>query len=166
MYPEIKITDDMKDRAKAKYNKIKIDTTKDKREFASEGKRLFYGYLGEIVVMDYYGVGDIDDYEYDIIIGESKVDVKTISCKFKPPVNYLAAVNSCEADGEHRQEADSYIFVRIREDCEIAWIVGHIECERFFDLSTFVKKGETVDGIKFEKANSNVLRIENLYQLQ
>ena len=165
MFPEIKITDDMRDRAKNKYDKIKLAPERDKRRFGSEGKRIFEGYIGEVVVMDYYGVGDVDDYEYDIIINEVKVDVKTITCKFKPTPNFLAVVNSCEIDGEHRQEADTYIFVRMREDYEVAWIVGYMMCENFFDLSTFVEKGGTFDGQKFEKANSNVLPIENLYQI-
>ena len=152
----------MRDRAKAKYNKINIDSEKDKRRFASEGRRLLYGYLGEVIVMDYYDVDDIDDYEYDIIIGEYKVDVKSISCKFKPPINYLASVNSCEIKGEHRQNADVYIFVRIREDCKIAWILGFIECDRFFQMSKFINKGESYHGMKFEKANMNVLPINKL----
>ena len=155
----------MRDRAKAKYDKIKLAPERDKRRFGSEGKRIFEGYIGEVVVMDYYGVGDIDDYEYDIIINEINVDVKTISCKFKPTPDFLAVVNSCEIQGEHRQKADSYIFVRIREDYEVAWIVGYMMCERFFDLSIFVEKGGTFDGQKFEKAHSNVLPIENLYQI-
>ena len=163
LYPEIRISQDMKGRAKAKYNKIKINPEKDKRKFASEGNRLLYGYLGEVIVMDYYGVDDVDDYEYDIIVGEYKIDVKSISCKFEPPKNYLAAVNSCEIEGEHRQDADIYIFVRIREDCEIAWIVGFIECDRFFDMSKFIQKGETYHGMKFEKANTNVLPINKLH---
>ena len=166
MFPEIKMADDMKMRAKAKYNKINIDPTKDRRRFASEAKRLLYGYLGEVVVMDYYGVDDIDDYEYDIIVGEYKIDVKTISCKFKPPMNYLASVNSCEIEGEHRQNADVYIFVRIREDCTIAWLVGFIECERFFDMSKFLKKCDTYHGMTFDKANMNVLPIRNLHRIQ
>ena len=138
MYSEIRISQDMRDRAKAKYNKINIDPEKNKRRFASEGRRLLYGYLGEVVVIDYYGVDDIDDYEYDIVIGEHKVDVKSISCKFKPPTSYLAAVNSCETEGEHRQDADIYIFVRIREDCEVGWILGFIECYNFFKKSKFI----------------------------
>ena len=163
MYSEIRITQDMRDRAKIKYDKIKIDDKRDKRRFASEGKRLMYGYLGEIVVMDYFGVEDVDDYEYDIIIDGDKVDVKTISCKFKPPGHYLAAINSCEIDGEHRQNADKYIFVRIREDCKVAWILGFIECDRFFQMSKFLNKGETYHGMKFEKANMNVLPINKLH---
>ena len=155
----------MKDRAKAKYNEIKIDATKNKRQFASEGKRLLYGYLGEVIVCDYYEVDDIDDYEYDIIIGEYKVDVKSVSCKFKPPLHYLATVNSCEIEGDHRQDADIYIFVRIREDCEIAWILGFIECDRFFSMSEFIKKGEEYHGMKFEKANMNALPINRLHSI-
>ena len=117
----------MKSRAKDKYNQIKLDPTRDKRQFASEGKRLLYGYLGEMIVMEYYGVGDVDDYEYDIVLGDYKTDIKSISCKFKPPPNYLATVNSCEIEGDHRQDADIYMFVRIQEDCKVAWLVGYIE---------------------------------------
>ena len=155
----------MRDRAKAKYNKINIDPEKNKRRFASEGRRLLYGYLGEVVVIDYYGVDDIDDYEYDIVIGEHKVDVKSISCKFKPPEHYLATVNSCETEGEHRQDADFYIFVRIREDCRIGWILGFIECDNFFKMSKFIEKGGTYHGMKFDKANMNVLPISKLYPI-
>ena len=68
----------MRARAKSKFNKIRIDETKDKRRFASEAGRLLYGYLGEVVVMDYFDVQDIDHYEYDIIINNFKVDVKSI----------------------------------------------------------------------------------------
>ena len=166
MYPEIIITDDMKSRAKDKYNQIKLDPTRDKRQFASEGKRLLYGYLGEMIVMEYYGVGDVDDYEYDIVLGDYKTDIKSISCKFKPPLNYLATVNSCEIEGDHRQDADIYMFVRIHEDCKVAWIVGYIECERFFEMSKFINKGETYHGMTFEKANMNVLPIKDLHRVQ
>ena len=156
----------MKTRAKDKYNNIKLDPKRDKRQFASEGKRLLYGYLGEMIVMEYYKVGDIDDYEYDIILGEYKTDIKSISCKFKPPLNYLASVNSCEIEGDHRQDADIYMFVRIREDCKVAWLVGYIECDRFFEMSKFINKGETYHGMTFEKANMNVLPIKNLHRVQ
>ena len=166
MYPEIRITEDMKIRAKDKYNNIRLDPTRDKRQFASEGRRLLYGYLGEMIVMEYYGVGDVDDYEYDIVLGEYKTDIKSISCKFKPPLNYLASVNSCEIEGDHRQDADIYMFVRIREDCEVAWLVGFIECERFFSMSKFLNKGETYHGMTFDKANMNVLPIRNLHRIQ
>ena len=166
MYPEIIITDDMKSRAKDKYNQIKVDPTRDKRQFASEGKRLLYGYLGEMIVMEYYGVGDVDDYEYDIVLGDYKTDIKSISCKFKPPPNYLATVNSCEIEGDHRQDADIYMFVRIQEDCKVAWLVGYIECERFFEMSKFINKGETYHGMIFEKANMNVLPIKDLHRIQ
>ena len=165
MYSEIRISQDMRNRAKSKFEKIKIDTAKDKRRFASEGSRLLYGYLGEVIVMDYYGVDDIDDYEYDIIVGEYRIDVKSISCKFKPPEHYLTAVNSCEIEGEHRQDADIYIFVRIREDCKGAWILGFIECDRFFEMSKYIQKGETYHGMKFEKANMNVLPINKLHAI-
>ena len=155
----------MRVKAKAKYKKIEIDSSKDKRRFGSEAKRLLYGYLGEVVIIEYYGVDDVDDFEYDIVIGEYKTDVKSISCKFKPPIHYLAAVNSCEIDGEHRQAADIYMFVRIREDCNVAWIVGFIECERFFEMSKFLNKGETYHGMTFEKANMNVLPIKSLHRI-
>ena len=156
----------MKALAKAKYNKINLDPTRAKRQFASEGKRLLYGYLGEIIIMNYYNVDDVDDYEYDVVIKGYRVDIKSISCKFKPPMHYLATVNSCEIDGEHRQDADIYIFVRIKEDCSLAWIVGYIECERFFEMSKFINKGETYHGMTFEKANMNVLPIKDLHRIQ
>ena len=85
LYPTIMITKDMMDRATKKYDRIDIDSSKDKRRFASEGKRLFYGYLGEIVVMDYYSVNGVDNYEYDMVISNAKIEVKSISCKFEPP---------------------------------------------------------------------------------
>ena len=166
LYPTIMITKDMMDRATKKYDRIDIDSSKDKRRFASEGERLFYGYLGEIVVMDYYSVNGVDNYEYDMVISNAKIEVKSISCKFEPPKYYLASVNSCEKESDHRQDADFYIFVRIQENCECAWLVGFIGCNRFFELSKFIQKGETYHNMTFSKANVNVLPIMELYPIK
>ena len=46
-----------------------------------------------------------------------------------------------------------------------AWILGFIECDRFFEMSKYIQKGETYHGMKFEKANMNVLPINKLHAI-
>ena len=163
---ELIITDDMKSDARRKILDTSINIRRSEEKFGFDKKRICEGFLGESMVRDYFKLKDYDDYEYDTIINGQKADIKTITCKFKPPQNYLVTINSCYKDGEHRQKSDIYIFTRILNDYSIGWILGYIECDRFFSISKFIKKGERYDNILFEKANANCMRIAELHKFK
>ena len=82
--------------------------------------------------------------------------------RIKPKPNYLCTVNSHKIDGIHKQKADYYIFLRIKNDYSLAWILGWYSCEDFFNAGTFVPKGKDFGKFKFIKANATVLEIDKL----
>lgn len=161
---EIIITADMIKKSQDKADKVKFDANKNLNKFGSEKNRTLIGYLGEQLVLHHLKTAtDVDDYEYDLLYNETKVEVKTISCKFKPRPDYLCTVNSCHDVGTHKQSADYYIFTRVLNDLSVGWILGNIKCEDFFKKGKFIAKGsEAIAGISFDKANATVLPISEL----
>ncbi len=58
-------------------------------------------------------------------------------------------------------------FTRIVNDLSKGWILGFIECEKFFKKGQFIEKGSTVvPGVKFWKANATVLPINKLQSIE
>jgi hypothetical protein len=165
-YVEVEITDGMRDRARARAQEV-FCSRRELCKFGSEKKRIAEGYLGEEMVIDYLDADRVDDSESDIIDKTgSRLEVKTITAKFRPPPNYLCTVNSPREEGMRPQDADFYVFTRIRNDYKVGWILGFIRCDEFLRRATYVEKGETVAGVKMEKANAMVLPINNLLEFK
>ena len=133
-------------------------------KFGSERDRILVGYIGEKIVMDYLNIKkDIDDYDFDLLSNKGKrLEVKTITCKFKPKPHYWCTVNSHDLDGFHKQNADYYIFLRILNDFSKGWILGWISCHDFFKKGKSIKKGKDFGKFKFVKANATILEINKL----
>ncbi|CAN0498136.1 unnamed protein product [Laminaria digitata] len=113
--------------------------------------------------MEYLNITeDADTFNYDLRYKGKKIEVKTISCKFKPKRHYLATVNSHNLDGVHQQKADYYVFLRILNDKTKAWVLGCYPCSEFFENGEFVSKGKDFGTFKFVKANATVLPISEL----
>ena len=147
-----------------KLNKTNITKSLNPSKFGYDEKRIFEGYIGEKIIMDFLNIQNNDDtYEYDLLSKKGKkLEIKTVSCKFKPKPNYLCTVNSHKIDGIHKQKADYYIFLRIKNDYSLAWILGWYPCEDFFNAGKFVPKGKDFGKFKFIKANATVLEIDKL----
>ena len=149
-------------------DRLNLITTKDNRlsKFGSERKRIYEGYIGEEIIKKYLNINHVtDDYNYDLISNKGKrLEIKTVSCSFKPKLDYLCTVNSHSLDHIHKQNADYYIFIRLLKDYTKAWILGWIECAKFFKIGTFVSKGKDFGKFKFVKANATVLEINKLNQ--
>ncbi len=158
----------MIDTVNRKIEKFHFNKEKGLSRFGSEKERTYYGYLGEQMVMHYLGIKiDDDDYDYDLTYKGFKLEVKSISCKFKPPQHFLCTVNSYDLSGIHKQSANYYVFIRILNDKSKGWILGYIGCEEFFKIGRFVPKGtELVKGVRFVKANATVLEISRLNSIQ
>lgn len=161
---EIIIAKETIEYAKQKLNKI---TTKDNltlNKFGSERHRILVGYVGEKIIMDYLSLTkDVDDFDFDLLSKKNKrLEIKTITCKFKPKEDYWCTVNSHDLGGVHKQKADYYIFLRMTKDFLKAWILGWISCDEFFKKGTFVPKGTDFDKFKFHKANATILSINEL----
>ena len=145
-----------------------IFNRKEQSKFGADKERTLVGYVGEFMVMEHLKVDDgDDDYEYDIIYRNKKIEIKSISCKFKPHLDYLCTVNSFDPNGMHKQDADYYIFTRIKNDLSEGWILGFIKCKEFFEKGLFVKKDSNViPGVRFSRANATTLPIIELNPIE
>lgn len=161
---EISITSDIIQFASQKLEKVNTRKNLGLSKFGSERNRILAGYIGERIIMKYLGLKtDDDDYQYDLISNKGKkLEVKTITCKFKPKPNYWCTVNSHDLSGVHKQDADFYIFIRILNDYSKGWILGWIACESFFKKGEFISKGKDFGKFKFIKANATILAINKL----
>ena len=164
---EITITPEMRDAAHKKVKHLQFNKNRGLSKFGSEKHRTIVGYIGEEMVMDFLKIKTIDDkFDYDLSFENKRLEVKTISCKFKPYPHYLCTVNSHNLNGVHKQSADFYVFLRILNDQSKGWLLGCIPCVEFFEKGKFIEKGATVvKGVQFVKANATVLPIHQLYNM-
>ena len=107
-----------------------------------KGESNIYGALGEIVVHDYfsklYDCELCNTYDYDLIIKNHKVDVKTKRTTVKPQPHY-----NCSLFWNTKQKCDFYYFVRVLENKTKAFILGYISKEAFYEKATKCKGGES-----------------------
>lgn len=162
---EVEVSKDLIDKAELRASAVSRTSTL-LHKYGSEKKRIFEGYLGEEIVKEYLDIESIDDdYEYDLISNKGKrLEVKTISCSFKPHDDYFCTVNSSYLDSVRKQSADYYVFLRVLNSYDKAWLLGYIECDKFFELGNFIEKGTDMGKFKFVKANATVLPIYKLNQ--
>ncbi|MEW4922265.1 hypothetical protein [Algibacter sp. 2305UL17-15] len=161
---EISITQDIIDYANNKLEHVNTRDNLGLSKFGSERNRILVGYIGERIIMKYLKLqNDEDKYHYDLISNKGKrLEVKTITCKFKPKDDYWCTVNSHDLSGVYKQNADFYIFLRILNDYSKGWILGWISCEEFFKKGEFIPKGKDFGKFQFVKANATILSIDKL----
>lgn len=160
---EVKIKEQHLTTSLKRLNEVNIKTNTPSK-FGYENKRIYEGYIGEELVRDLLNIELISDtYDYDLISNKGKkIEVKTVSCKFKPKPNYLCTVNCHSLKEKNKQKADYYIFVRIRNDYKVGWVLGWIKCKDFYKKGVFVEKGKDFGNFKFTKANATTLQIKDL----
>jgi hypothetical protein len=107
-----------------------------------KGESNIYGAMGEVVVRHYFGetgiVLNVPCYDYDLIINNKKVDVKTKRTTVVPLPHYNCSVS----DWNTRQKCDFYYFARVTESLSMAYLLGYIEKAKFYEKAVFKKKGE------------------------
>ncbi len=136
--------------------------------YGSEKGRAYYGYIGQWSACDLLGAEMVDRRHYDFLYRGFECEVKTISCSTGPMDDWLATVNSSSLEGQTRQNADYYIFVRIHKDETRGWLLGHYEADAFFRDGRFVPKGEVAfttrrgEDFVHHKAHSTVLPVARL----
>ena len=111
----------------------------------TKGRSQIYGAIGEIMVMDEYGCGPQNTYDYDMIIDGYKVDVKTKVTNYAPKPHYNCTV----FDYNTTQQCDRYYFVRVLKDMTIAYLLGYIDKSDFYARATFGGKGEPDEQYNF-----------------
>lgn len=139
MIIEIDITDEQRKRAKELYefNVLNGSVTK--------GGGNEVGALGEIIVLDKYksNAKYVGDYNYDLIIKNMKVDVKTKKQNMPPTSHHSFNIFAYNTT----QECDYYCFVAIHKSLNTGWIVGWKAKDEFYKIARFRKKGEVDDSL-------------------
>ncbi len=133
MMIQIKITPDILSRAKKK-----AATVGNLQGSITGSLSNVVGAIGEIVVEDYAGGEPVNSKDFDLLIKNRRVDVKTKRCNTTPSPNYDCSV---AAHGS-KQDCDSYVFVRILTDHSKAWILGEVTKENFYAKATRYNRGD------------------------
>ena len=125
---------------KFKVTKDQLDRAKKLFDFKELNNSNLAGAVGEIVVKDAYkGTGE-NTYDYDTIIKDYKIDIKTkkFSDQFTPNKDWNLNVS----DYNTRQKCDAYCFVGVNESNTIAYVYGFMKKKDFYDKAVFGKKGQ------------------------
>ena len=121
------------------------------------------GFLGEILVRDYMGYTHSPTPHYDLLMGDTRIDVKTKRCTSAPKSFYECSI---AAHGT-RQDCDEYIFVRVLNNLQRAWILGRISKDEYFSKSVRHKKGDRDESNNFTfKSDCYNLEISELWPIQ
>ena len=111
----------------------------------TKGKSNIYGALGEIVVYDYFTdngsiVSFKSTYDYDLIISDYKIDVKSkkFTSKFTPKYDWNLNIS----DFNTTQKCDYYFFIGVSDDLKSYCFYGYIEPINFYNNSVFNYKGQ------------------------
>lgn len=141
----------------------KLYSFKELKGSIMKGESNIYGALGEIVIYDInkqngLSVDFNSTYDYDLIIENYKVDVKTKRTTVIPKPNYLCSISSFNT----KQKCDFYFFLRINENLKECYLLGYKSKTDFFNDAIFNKKGSLdINGWVFKDDCYN-LKIEML----
>ena len=122
------------------------------------------GALGEILVRDYLNCIQANTAHYDLCTDQgTRIDVKTKRCTSAPKPFYECSI---AAHGT-KQDCDEYIFVRVLNNLQRAWILGRISKDEYFKKAVRHKKGDRDDSNNFTfKSDCYNLEIKELWSLE
>ena len=143
---EVPITKEMLKKAKRKAKLLGV-----LRNSQLKGKGNIAGFLGEEIVLTALGGKSVNTYDYDILIGRHKIEVKTKRCSVEPRPDYAVDIHASSA----HQKCDWYIFVRVLKNYTKGWIVGKIRKEDFFKKAKLLKAGTIVGSNKMKLRRDN-----------
>ena len=147
---EVKFTDDMVARAKAKAKSLGSINNSIRK-----GKGNIVGYLGEEIVAHYMKADIISNdegtekYNYDLVKDGKKIEVKSKERTVPPKGYYDASV----AETSRHQKTDIYVFTSIQcngGEPVRAWICGQKDAKEYFEQARFYAKGDIDPSNKFE----------------
>jgi hypothetical protein len=122
------------------------------------------GALGEILVRDLLGYRQINTAHYDLYTDQGvRIDVKTKRCTSAPKPFYECSIT---AHGT-KQECDEYIFVRVLNNLQRAWVLGRLPKDEYYSKAQRHRKGDVDSSNNFTfKSDCYNLAIEDLWPIQ
>jgi|TARA_R110000787_G_scaffold159001_1_gene272822 hypothetical protein len=131
---EIKITDEMFLEAREKA--ISLGQLHNS---ITRGSGNLAGFIGEILVRTHFNYTEENTYDYDLVTEDGrKIDVKTKQTTVVPKSNYDCSISASNT----KQKCDEYIFVRVKSDFSVGWILGRYNKAEYLSEAVFMKKGE------------------------
>ena len=104
------------------------------------------GALGEVMIQDIFVHQDTaSTYDYDLIIDNDRIDVKTVKVTNKPNKFFNAKIPAYQKF----QETDYYFFGFVTADLTEYYLAGYIAKEQFFNLAELKRAGETENNFTF-----------------
>ena len=104
------------------------------------------GALGEVMIQDIFVHQDTaSTYDYDLIIDNDRIDVKTVKVTNKPNKFFNAKIPAYQKF----QETDYYFFGYVTADLTEYYLAGYIAKEQFFNLAELKRAGETEQDFTF-----------------
>lgn len=160
---EVEITDDMINRSRRKAKEMgRLQNS------ITMGTGNLVGFIGEEIAvyvlkkLHQRQVIHLNTHDYDILVDDIRVDVKTKSTSVAPLPHYSSSVASFNTS----QNCDVYAFVRVKKDLTTAWWCGVIEKDLFFKEAVFMKKGQMdADNKYVVKADCYNLPISQLREM-
>jgi len=112
----------------------------------SGSKSKMRGIIGEVLFKSKYSIAKyIDCYDYDFLLKDKKIDIKTKFINVFPNENMFVNVKA-----EPLQDTDFYYFVMVLSNLKYAWHLGYISKDDFLREATLRKKGEVKDNFTFD----------------
>jgi hypothetical protein len=155
---EISITDNMF--IDAREQSIKLGKLKNS---IRNGDGNLIGFLGEYITNNILCGTLTNTYDYDIILNDIKIDVKTKATTVKPLDTYECSI----AEFNCKQECDVYVFTRILKNYEKGWVLGWLPTDLYYKKAVFLKKGEIDPSNNYTvKANCFNVKINELFKIK
>jgi hypothetical protein len=151
---EVQITDEMLIKAREKAVEMgKLHNS------ILKGKGNMSGFIGEQLALSVLGGEWENTYDYDMKVGDTRVDVKTKQTSVKPLPHYECSI----AKFNTKQDCDAYAFVRVLNDFSVGWFLGVLTKQDYFDKATFLRKGDVDPSNNYTvKADCYNVRIDQL----
>jgi len=125
-----------------------------------QGKCNIVGALGEIMVHDIFenlNIKKNSTFNYDLMIKNHKIDVKTCKIKHEPNYNCNAKIPAYQ----RFQRTDFYFFGFVTADLKKYYSAGYISKKDFFKIATLKKEGENENNFVF-RCDTYIVKIFQL----
>lgn len=129
----IPVTDAMRIEARRK-----ADEMGELNNSIESGDGNYRGFIGELAVNTLLNGQMVNTYDYDILMGGVKIEVKSKGCVSIPYPHYDASL----ADFNTKQKCDWYAFTRVLYDDTMVWFCGMDKKMDYIPNSRFMKKGQ------------------------
>ena len=126
---EIMITDKMRNKAHKKSQEMGA-----LHKSITRGQGNVFGFLGEEIAKKVLGGEEHNTHNYDLIVSDKKIEVKTKKTSVTPKENYECSV----ADLTRKQDCDYFAFVRVLNDQSVGWFLGLKERDEYYNEAVYL----------------------------